>query len=59
MRMVEKMMNILHSNEKIKGYYNELVKFVKEESEKELNNFEEIIIEIMNSKENPNLKVKL
>jgi hypothetical protein len=59
LKMIERMMNILHSNDKIKGFYDELARFVQEESEKELNVFEELISEIMNSKENQSLKAKL
>jgi hypothetical protein len=59
LKMIERMMNILHNNDKIKGYYDELARFVQEESEKELNVFEELISEIMNSKENHSLKAKL
>jgi hypothetical protein len=43
LQMIEKMMNILHNNDKIKGYYDELTKFVQDESEKELTFFEELI----------------
>jgi hypothetical protein len=57
--MIEKMMNILIYNDKIQGIYEELKRFVQEESEKELTVFEELVSEIMNSKENPSLKAKL
>jgi hypothetical protein len=56
--MIEKMMYILN-DDKIKLYYEELIKFVQAESEKELKFFEEIINEIMNAKGSPNLKAKL
>lgn len=30
LRMIEKMMNILHNNDKIKGFYDELIRFVQD-----------------------------
>jgi hypothetical protein len=59
LKMIEKMMRILHNDDKIKLYYEELKKFVHSESKKELNFFEEIINEIMSAKGSPNLKTKL
>lgn len=59
LKMIEKMMNILHNDDRIKGYYYELAKFVQAESEKELTYFEEIINEVMSSRESPTVKAKL
>ena len=40
LKMIEKMMHILHNDDKIKVCYNELLKFVQAESEKELSFYE-------------------
>jgi hypothetical protein len=36
LKMLEKLKHILHNDDKIRGYYYELTKFIKAESEKEL-----------------------
>jgi hypothetical protein len=57
--MIEVMKGIMYDDDKIKVQYNELIKFVQAESEKELNFFEGIINEIMSGRGSPHLKNKL